>query len=102
MVIAPASRLTGKWAGQRRAAGLLVVIHAAAAAARCLCLLSVSLLPPLLLQPCLQRRRGRDNADPGVSCYRPPSLLLACASTPLQICRPLMVHGKGEGAPRGA
>ena len=84
---------TGTWVGQQRAAGLLVVIHAAAAAARCLCLLlAVSLLLPL--QP--QHGRRHDNAAHGVSCRRPPSLLLACVSTRYQqqIGLPLMVRGK--------
>lgn len=74
-MIAPANQQIGRWGEQRRATGLLVVIHAAvAAAARCLCLLSFSLPPPPL-----QRRREPGNAAPGVSCRRPPSLLRACA-----------------------
>lgn len=78
------------------------MIRTGAAAARCLCLLSVSMLPPLLLQPCLQRRRGRDNAPPGVSYCRPASLLRVCAQTPLQICLPLMVQSRGRSKePKG-
>lgn len=71
--MAATSQLTGRWAGQQQAADLLLKVYAVAAAARCLCLLSVS-----QLQPCLQRRCGHGDADPDITCRRPPFLLFAC------------------------